>query len=73
MWNKGWDEIFSKKDWGRYPDLSVVRFILGKTRKKIKKNKIKVLEVGCGTGANLSFLAKEGFKTYGLDYIYLSI
>ena len=67
MWNKGWDEIFSKKDWGRYPDLSVVRFILGKTRKKIKKNKIKVLELGCGTGANLGFLAKEGFKTYGID------
>ena len=27
----------------------------------------KVLEVGCGSGANLWMLAKEGFNTYGMD------
>ena len=35
-------------------------------KKKIKK-RLKILEVGCGTGANLSFFIEEGFNTYGID------
>lgn len=31
------------------------------------KGEVKVLEVGCGTGANLWMMAKEGLQVYGLD------
>jgi ubiquinone/menaquinone biosynthesis C-methylase UbiE len=32
-----------------------------------KRSKLKVLEIGCGSGANLWMVAKEGFDAYGLD------
>lgn len=32
-----------------------------------QRKNIRVLEVGCGSGANLWMLAKEGFSTYGID------
>lgn len=66
MWNRGWDNIFKKNKWGKYPDMSVIRFIANGYKKKDKK-KLKILEVGCGTGANLSFFIEEGFNTYGID------
>ena len=67
MWNSGWDKIFKENDWGKYPDMSIVRYISRKFNNKNKRKKISILEVGCGTGANLSFFAKEGFRTYGID------
>ena len=67
MWNSGWDKIFKENEWGKYPDMSIVRFISKKFYNKKKRKKISILEVGCGTGANLSFFAKEGFNTYGVD------
>ena len=37
MWNRGWDNIFKKNKWGKYPDMSVIRFIANKYEKKTKK------------------------------------
>ena len=67
MWNKGWDKIFKSKEWGKYPDMSVVRFVAENFYKKKNRKKIFILEIGCGTGANLGFIAKEGFSAYGID------
>jgi len=66
MWNEGWDTLFKTHQWGKYPDLEVVRFIMrhfGRT----DRSSCRILEIGCGPGANLMFMASEGFDAYGID------
>ena len=67
MWNKGWDTIFKNNEWGKYPDMAVIRFVAKNFYTKKNRKKISILEIGCGTGANLGFIAKEGFNTFGID------
>ncbi len=61
-----WEKTFKKKKWGEYPPEDLIRFIRRLKFKK-KKSKIKILELGCGPGANVKFLIKEGFNVYGID------
>jgi len=62
-----WNGIFAQREWGKYPDLHVVRFIARSFFREPDRSRVRILEIGCGTGANLWFLAREGFGTYGLD------
>ena len=53
----------------RYPNEALVRF-LGRyyfTELRRRRKNMRFLEVGCGSGANLWVIAKEGFDTYGVD------
>ena len=51
-----------------YPNTDLISFIKSSnTYKNINRKKIKVLEVGCGSGSNLWMLSKENFDTNGLD------
>jgi ubiquinone/menaquinone biosynthesis C-methylase UbiE len=64
-----WEQIHSNRSWGKYPNEEFVRFI-GRNyfkRSFTDRKKLKILEIGCGQGANLWFLAKEGFDVYGID------
>ncbi|WP_270969047.1 class I SAM-dependent methyltransferase [Campylobacter upsaliensis] len=63
-----WEEIFSKKEWGKYPSESVIRFIARNFYNTKDRNSIKILELGLGTGANLWFCAREGFKVSGIEW-----
>ena len=67
MWNEGWDKIFADNDWGQYPPEELVRFVMRNFKNVPDRSKIRILEVGCGTGANIWFIAREGFDTYGID------
>lgn len=53
-----------------YPNEELLRFMgrnfFGLDLKK--RNKIKILETGCGSCSNLWMIAKEGFKAYGIDF-----
>ncbi|MBS4276133.1 class I SAM-dependent methyltransferase [Campylobacter vulpis] len=60
-----WEEIFSKKEWGKYPSESVIRFIARNFYNVKDRNSIKILELGLGTGANLW---REGFKVSGIEW-----
>ncbi len=50
----------------RYPFTEIVSFILS-TYGGQDRSKIAVLDLGCGGGAHLGFLAAEGFDYYGVD------
>ena len=65
-YNDHWEEKFQSRTWGSYPSEDLVRFICGNFIKTQQK-KSKVLEIGCGTGANLWFLQKEGLIISGID------
>lgn len=54
-----------------YPNEALINFII-KTERILKiakdqRKEINVLELGCGRGANLWMIAKEGFNTFGID------
>ena len=52
-----------------YPNESMVQFLGGNYfhLSMEERSKIKILEIGCGSGANLWMMAKEGFQVYGID------
>ena len=61
-----WDDKFKSQSWGRYPPEDFVRFI-GRNYKNCDRQALKILEVGCGPGANLWFLHREGYAVSGID------
>ena len=68
-----WNKVFKKKKWGEYPSEHLVRFVAKNYYQYKNKKKIRVLEIGCGTGANIKYLCEKGFDVYGLDYSNIAI
>ncbi|EAJ2879871.1 class I SAM-dependent methyltransferase [Campylobacter coli] len=63
-----WENIFSNKEWGKYPSENLIRFIARNFYNVKNRNKIRILELGLGTGANLWFCAREGFRVSGIEW-----
>lgn len=64
-----WD-AFHKEERTRtkYPNEEVVRFIFTQLpRNSAERRKLKILDLGCGTGTNTVFLSAEGFRVYATD------
>lgn len=61
---KVWEQIFSKKEWGEYPPEDLIRFIKHNAKEALPR----ILEIGCGPGANLPFLAKHASVLGGVDF-----
>jgi SAM-dependent methyltransferase len=60
-----WDGIFSARPWGRWPAEEVVRAVARLSGGGAQP--LRVLEVGCGPGAQLWFLGHEGHTAVGID------
>lgn len=66
-WDKTWEKIYCTKEWGKYPPEELVRFVARNYYKTKDRKSVKILDVGCGTGAATWFIAREGFDSYGID------
>jgi SAM-dependent methyltransferase len=62
-----WESIFAQRAWGAYPPEELVRFIARNFRTVPDRAQIRVLEIGCGPGPNIWFLAREGYSVAGID------
>ena len=67
MWDKGWEKIFSENEYGKYPSEQLIRFVAINYYKVPNRNDLKILEIGSGTGPNLWYLAREGFRVVGVE------
>jgi ubiquinone/menaquinone biosynthesis C-methylase UbiE len=64
--NNDWEIIHKTTEWGQYPSEHVIRFV-ARNYYKMARNKVKILDFGCGAGAHTWYLAREGFDTYAFD------
>jgi SAM-dependent methyltransferase len=62
-----WEQIFSSREWGKYPPEHVVRFVARTFYRASRRSDVRLLEIGCGPGANVWFAAREGFSVSGID------
>jgi len=67
QWDPVWDTIFSERSWGKYPSESLIRFVAQNYFSVAERSAVRILELGCGPGANLWFLAREQFAFAGID------
>lgn len=72
-WDKTWEDIYRTRGYNRYPSEEVIGFVLRNFRDVPNRKQVKILEIGCGQGANLWFIAREGYETYGIDASETSI
>lgn len=67
-----YDESYARSGFGAqrcYPNEEMMRF-LGRHFSNVprpERQNVRFLEVGCGSGANLWAIAREGFETHGID------
>lgn len=57
--------MFTTRDWGAIPNPQVMQTMLEFYWKD--RQSIRVLDLGCGFGANTWYLAAEGYATYAID------
>ncbi len=67
IWDQTWEAVFRSRDWGRYPPEELIRFVARNYYSSPDRAAVSILEVGCGIGANVWYLSREGFDTHGID------
>jgi SAM-dependent methyltransferase len=66
-WDPRWENVFRSEEWGKYPPEHVIRFIARNFYSISDRRAIRLLEIGCGPGANVWYMAREGFSVSGID------
>jgi SAM-dependent methyltransferase len=66
-WDPVWETVYRTRAWGQYPGEDVIRFVKGNFANVEDRAQVRLLEVGSGAGANLWFMAREGFCVHGIE------
>lgn len=66
-WNPVWEETFSSRSWGAYPCEPIIRAIASRFYCASDRSEIRILDMGCGPGAHVWYVAREGFSAAGVD------
>ena len=62
------DQVYGKnQQFSRYPYDIVVSFVYRNYPRTKPRSEVRILEIGCGSGNNLWFAAREGFSVAGID------
>jgi 2-polyprenyl-3-methyl-5-hydroxy-6-metoxy-1,4-benzoquinol methylase len=72
-WDPLWDGLFQNQSWGKYPGEELIRFVARNYYGVPDRSSVRLLEVGCGPGANLWFCAREGFTVHGVDGAHTAV
>lgn len=64
--DRAWEEGHRKHAWARWPDTRFVEFAMRRFGDR-RRSGVRFLELGCGGGAQVAFLAAEGFDVLGID------
>jgi SAM-dependent methyltransferase len=62
-----WEQKYASGHSQRAPWDIAVSFVFRYAPEDRQRRQVKILEVGCGTGSNLWFAAREGFSVSGID------
>jgi len=65
-WDPIWESVFQNQEWGKYPGENLIQFVARNFYRRDRKN-TSLLEIGCGPGANIWYMAREGFNVFGID------
>ncbi len=67
-----WDS-WNKAGGPNYPHDRVIQFLLRRYPEKSLRTPLNVLDLGCGGGVHMEFLAREGFMAHGRDISQVAI
>lgn len=73
VWDPIWEDVYRQQSWGKYPGEDLIRFVAKNFYRVSDRKNVRILEVGCGPGPNLWYMAREGFSVYGIDGSAVSI
>ncbi len=66
-WDPVWEDIYASREWGKYPPEELIRFIARTFYAVPDRKAIRILDLGCGSGAATWYVAREGFSAFGID------
>ena len=66
-WDPVWERIFRSREWGKYPPERAVRFVASNFYQAPDRSAVRLLDLGCGTGACTWYMAREGFSVSAID------
>ena len=72
-WDPQWETFYRQNEGNQYPNPHIVRFVARNYYRTKPRSSVNILDIGCGAGANLWYLAREGFSGYGIDGSITSI